>query len=62
MLRLGFDNEKYLQMQSKRIKERISQFGGKLYLEFGGKLLMITMHRVFCPALNRTAKSICWCS
>lgn len=38
MLRLGFDNEKYLQMQSKRIKERISQFGGKLYLEFGGKL------------------------
>ena len=33
-----FDNEKYLQMQSKRIKERISQFGGKLYLEFGGKL------------------------
>ena len=38
MLRLGFDNEKYLQMQSERIKERISQFGGKLYLEFGGKL------------------------
>ena len=38
MLRLGFDNEKYLQMQSKRIKERISQFGGKLYLVFGGKL------------------------
>ena len=38
MLRLGFDDEKYLQMQSKRIKERISQFGGKLYLEFGGKL------------------------
>ena len=38
MLRLGFDNEKYLQMQSKRIKERISQFGGKLYLEFSGKL------------------------
>lgn len=38
MIRLGFDNDKYLQMQSKRIKERISQFGGKLYLEFGGKL------------------------
>lgn len=37
-MRVGFDNEKYLQMQSKRIKERISQFGGKLYLEFGGKL------------------------
>ena len=38
MKRVGFDNEKYLQMQSERIKERISQFGGKLYLEFGGKL------------------------
>ena len=38
MLQLGFDNEKYLQMQSKRIKERIGRFGGKLYLEFGGKL------------------------
>ena len=34
----GFDNEKYLHMQSEHIRERISQFGGKLYLEFGGKL------------------------
>ena len=34
----GFDNNKYLQMQSECIKERIRQFGGKLYLEFGGKL------------------------
>ena len=34
MLRLGFDNEKYLQMQSKRIKERISQFGGKLFDDY----------------------------
>lgn len=38
MFKTGFDNEKYLQMQSSRIKERISEFGGKLYLEFGGKL------------------------
>ncbi len=38
MARIGFDNEKYLRMQSERIKERIGQFGGKLYLEFGGKL------------------------
>ena len=35
---LGFDNDRYLQMQSAHIKERIGQFGGKLYLEFGGKL------------------------
>ncbi|MFI3173839.1 MAG: DUF1846 domain-containing protein [Bacillota bacterium] len=34
----GFDNNQYIRMQSERIKERISQFGGKLYLEFGGKL------------------------
>ncbi len=38
MRKQGFDNEKYLLMQSEHIKERISQFGGKLYLEFGGKL------------------------
>ncbi len=35
---IGFDNDKYLKMQSERIKERIATFGGKLYLEFGGKL------------------------
>ena len=36
--RLGVDNEKYLEMQSEHIRSRIDQFGGKLYLEFGGKL------------------------
>ena len=35
---IGFDNEKYLHTQSEHIRDRISQFGGKLYLEFGGKL------------------------
>ena len=34
----GFDNEKYIKMQSEKIRERIASFGGKLYLEFGGKL------------------------
>ena len=38
MGKLGFDNDKYLSMQSEHIRERISLFGGKLYLEFGGKL------------------------
>ncbi|MDO5701850.1 MAG: DUF1846 domain-containing protein [Lachnospiraceae bacterium] len=38
MRRIGFDNEKYLKTQSEHIRDRISQFGGKLYLEFGGKL------------------------
>lgn len=35
---MGFDNDKYLKLQSERILERIGKFGGKLYLEFGGKL------------------------
>ena len=39
MKRIGFDNDKYLSMQSAHIRERIAQFGDKLYLEFGGKLL-----------------------
>ncbi|MCQ2137671.1 MAG: DUF1846 domain-containing protein [Bacteroidales bacterium] len=38
MMKYGFDNEKYLKIQSEHIKERISQFGDKLYMEFGGKL------------------------
>ena len=38
MKRIGFDTQKYIQMQSQHIRERIAQFGGKLYLEFGGKL------------------------
>ena len=38
MTKIGFDNETYLQLQSKKILERVDRFGGKLYLEFGGKL------------------------
>ncbi len=38
MNKIGFDNEMYLQTQSSHIRERIAAFGGKLYLEFGGKL------------------------
>ena len=37
-MEIGFDNDKYLKLQSQQIRERIDQFGGKLYLEFGGKL------------------------
>ena len=37
-MKKGFDNDKYLRTQSEHIKERIAQFGNKLYLEFGGKL------------------------
>ena len=38
MNRIGFDNDKYVKLQSQNIRDRISKFGGKLYLEFGGKL------------------------
>ena len=38
MAKQGFDNGKYLTTQSQHIRDRIAQFGGKLYLEFGGKL------------------------
>ena len=37
-MKIGFDNNKYLQLQSEHIRKRINQFGDKLYLEFGGKL------------------------
>lgn len=38
MFKIGFDNNKYAKLQSQKIRERIEKFGGKLYLEFGGKL------------------------
>ena len=38
MKAIGFDNDKYVRLQSEKIRERIANFGGKLYLEFGGKL------------------------
>ena len=37
-MKLGFDHDKYTKMQSERIMQRIDEFGGKLYLELGGKL------------------------
>ena len=37
-MKIGFDNDKYLQLQAEHITARRAQFGGKLYLEFGGKL------------------------
>ncbi|MBY8986595.1 MAG: DUF1846 family protein, partial [Candidatus Lokiarchaeota archaeon] len=39
MEKIGFNNSKYLKEQSKSIMDRAAQFGNKLYLEFGGKLL-----------------------
>lgn len=39
LMKIGFDNDKYLKIQSEYIRERIGKFGDKLYLEFGGKLV-----------------------
>ena len=39
VFKIGFDNEKYLQEQSREILERVKMFNNKLYLEFGGKIM-----------------------
>ena len=49
-MKIGFDNALYVKKQSQAIIERINSFGGKLYLEFGGKLF--DDYRVFCPGLT----------
>ena len=51
MTRTGFDGDKYLEEQSKYIKERINSGSGRLYLEFGGK------PRECCPDSTKTARS-----
>ena len=61
-MKIGFDNDKYLKMQSEHIRERINQFGNKLYMEFGESFLMIIMLPVFFPVLRRTASCACSCS
>ena len=52
-MKIGFDNDKYLKMQSEHIKERIAEFGDKLYLEFGG------MRPGSFPALSLTRSCRC---
>ena len=57
-MKIGFDNEKYLKMQSEHIRNRIGKFGGKLYLEFGGKLFDDTTPPAFFRDLNPTVNSV----
>ena len=56
MKKTGFDNAKYIKMQSEQIKKRISQFGGKLYLEFGGKLFDDTHAARVLPGFEPDSK------
>ncbi len=67
MKKLGFDNDKYIRIQSEHIKERIEKFKGKLYLELGGKLFsstklmthiteqLLTLLKQYTKALRRLA-------
>ena len=55
-MKIGFDSEKYMQIQSKHILERIDSFGGKLYLEFGGKLFDDLHASRVLPGFDANAK------
>ena len=55
MKKIGFDNDKYLKMQSEHIRERISKFDNKLYLEFGGKLFDDYHASRVLPGFEQTA-------
>ena len=55
-MKYGFDNDKYLKIQSEHIKQRISQFGDKLYLEFGGKLFDDNHASRVLPGFRRDSK------
>lgn len=59
-MKIGFDNEKYLKIQSEHIKERISQFDGKLYLELGGKLLMTITPAALCQVSSLIVSCACF--
>ena len=56
MSKIGFDHDKYLKMQSEKIRDRIAAFGGKLYLEFGGKLFDDTHASRVLPGFKPDSK------
>ncbi len=55
-MKQGFDNDKYISMQSEQIRKRIGEFGGKLYLEFGGKLFDDTHASRVLPGFQPDSK------
>jgi uncharacterized protein (UPF0371 family) len=56
LCKIGFDNEKYLREQTDAIVERVARFNGKLYLEFGGKLLFDYHASRVLPGFDPNAK------
>lgn len=59
MQQIGFDNDKYLKMQSEHIQHRIAQFDNKLYLELGGKLFDDYHASRVLPGFKPDSKIIC---
>ena len=59
MKKIGFDNDKYLKMQSEHIRERISKFDNKLIWNLEASYLMTTMLPVFFQDLSQTASCAC---
>jgi uncharacterized protein (UPF0371 family) len=55
-MRVGFDNKKYLELQKKKIMERVRKFNNKLYIEFGGKLFDDNHAARVLPGFDRNAK------
>ena len=58
-MKIGFDNEKYLKMQSEHIRDRINQFDNKLYLNSVESCSTISTHPAFFRALHRTQNCAC---
>ena len=61
-MKYGFDNNKYLKMQSEHIRDRIAMFGDKLYLNSEASFLTTTTPPGFFPVLNRTVNLKCFTS
>ena len=61
-MKIGFDNDKYLSMQSEHIRERIKKFDNKLYLEFGGKLFDDYHASRVLPGFSPIPSCKCCCS
>ena len=58
-MKIGFDNDKYLKMQSEHIRERIGKFDNKLISSSAASSLTTTMHPACFPVSRRTASSGC---
>ena len=57
-MKCGYDNDQYIQSQSARIRDRINAFGGKLYLEFGGKLYDDNHAARVLPGFGRESRGL----